>query len=237
MKKNNILFLLISSLFFFSCINDEGEGGTGSIEGYVYKVVHPDEVYNFKADTFPASKEDVYIVYGNDAVYGDKMDAHHDGFFKFKYLTKGLYKIYSYSTHPDGRKVAVIDTVILASGETKRTQDIYIHEGKSLDKSYIKGQVLVNYYDKGNLIAYQKTGAGIRVYIRVKGAPYFFDEVRAGADGIFMFEKLNPGEYEVYVLTEAIVTEVVSPVIQSVTITQKGVIEEIATPFVIVVNV
>jgi hypothetical protein len=155
----------------FSCINEEGEGGTGSIEGYVYKVVHPDGVYNFKTDTFPASKEDVYIVYGSDAVYGDKMDAHYDGFFKFKYLTKGIYQIYSYSSHPGGIRVPVIDTVILGSGETKRTRDIYIHEGKSLDKSYIKGQVLVNYYDDGQLIAYQQTGAGITPILGVNLSP------------------------------------------------------------------
>jgi len=234
-KKYFIPIICLVSLILFSCIDEEGEGGISVIEGKVYKVVHPNDVYSFKADTFPASKEDVYIVYGDEPIYGDKMETGNDGFFRFKYLTKGTYNIYAYSTNTDGRKIAVIDTVTVGSGKTVRVDNIYIHEGKSLETSYIKGTVLVKYYDKGfitNLIpAYE-----IRVYIKAKDALYHFDEIRTGINGAFMFQGLNPGEYEVFVLTELPGEKVLSPIIKSVTILKKGVIETIETPFEIIIN-
>lgn len=233
----NYLILLIGlvSLSLFSCVNEEGEGGVSVIQGKVYKVLHPDDVYSFVADTFPAAKEDVFIVYGDEPIYGDKMETGPDGFFRFKYLTKGTYYVYSYSTTPNGRKVAVYDTVTIGSGETKQIQNIYIHEGKSLDKSYIKGTVLVKYYDKGFITGLIPANE-VRVYLRVKGAPYHIDEVRAGSDGVFMFQNLDPGEYEVFVLTEQAGAKVLTPIIKSVTIIEKGVIETIVTPFEIIIN-
>ena len=67
-------FFLLPFLFAFllsSCLNEEGEGGTSVVQGKVYKVYHLNDSYSFEADTFPAAKEDVYIVYGNDDIYGD----------------------------------------------------------------------------------------------------------------------------------------------------------------------
>jgi len=234
-KSYFILIICLVSLVMFSCIDEEGEGGISVIEGKIYKIVHPDDVYSFKADTFPASKEDVYIVYGDEPIYGDKMETGNDGFFRFKYLTKGTYNIYAYNTTPDGRKTAVIDTVTVGSGKTITVDNIYIHEGKSLETSYIKGTVLVKYYDKGFITALTPAYE-IRVYIKVKDALYHFDEIRTGIDGVFMFQNLDPGEYEVFVLTELAGYKVLSPVIQSVTILKKGIIETIETPYEIIIN-
>src|SRR5690606_17912293 len=106
-----------------SCINQEGEGGTSTVQGYVYKIIHRDDVFDLNVDTFPAAKTDVYIIYGDDAVYSDKMEASHDGFFQFKYLTKGYYKVYAFSSFPDGRKEAVCDTVYVGRGSIVSTED------------------------------------------------------------------------------------------------------------------
>jgi hypothetical protein len=241
-----------------SCINEEGEGGISVVQGYVYKVLHEDDIFPIititkdtiksttgddsivitvdtvlKTDTFPAAKTDVYIVYGDEPIYGDKMETGYDGFYRFKYLTKGKYKVFAYSTLTNSRKVPVFDSVTVAYGESKNVRDIYIHEGKSLETSYIKGKVMATYYNKGFAVSVPTAAYGIRVYIRKLGALYQFDEVRTGLDGVFMFQKVEPGKYEVFTLTEDKNSEVVSPVIQSVTVSEKGVIMNIETPFYI----
>lgn len=233
--RKHLLLILILPAFIISCINLEGEGGTAMVQGYIFKVLHHDDVFDFEPDTFPAAKTDVYIIYGDDAVYGDKMEAAPDGFFQFKYLTKGTYRVYAYSSFPDGRKEAVYDTVFVNRGAIATTKDIYIHEGKMHDKSYIKGTLLANYYDKNYLINANVPAVGERVFIRKKDALYHFDDVRAGLGGIFMFQKLDPGEYEIFALTEDI-NEVVSPLVREVSIPETGIIVEIDEPIVIRVN-
>lgn len=228
------IFLLLP-LLLFSCINQEGEGGTSSVQGYVYKILHHDDVFNFNTDTFPAVKTDVYIIYGDDAVYSDKMETSHDGFFQFRYLTKGTYRIYAFSSFPDGRKEAVYDTIFVNRGGIVTTNDMYIHEGKMLDKSYIKGTLLARYYNKGSQLTDYIPAIGERVYIRKKGSLYHFDDTRAGLEGIFMFQKLDVGIYEVFALTEND-KEVVSPVIYEVSVTEKGVVVEIEEPLKIRIN-
>lgn len=234
--KSIIAFSLVLTTFFStSCIKDEGEGGTAAIEGRVFKVVHSNDNFTLKADTFPGSKENVYIVYGNDEIYGDKMEAGYDGLFRFRYLTKGRYYIYAYSTLPSGLKRAVMDTVDVASGKTGRTKDIYIHEGKAYETSYIKGTVIASYYYKGSL--YSTIPAyDMRVFIRRVGETYQFDEVRTGSEGVFMFQGLEPGDYEIFVLTEKIQVQELTPVYQRVTVSDKGVIVTMANPFQIIIN-
>ena len=234
MTKHTFLILLLP-LFLFSCINQEGEGGTAMVQGYIYNVLHADDVYNFEPDTFPAAKTDVYLIYGDDAVYGDKMEAAPDGFFQFKYLTKGTYRVYAYCSFPDGRREAVYDTVFVSRGAIATTKDIYIHEGKMLDKSYVKGTLLANYYDKNYLVEANVPAVGERVFIRKKDALYHFDDIRAGLGGVFMFQKLDPGEYEIFVLTED-ANDVITPIFREVLISDRGVIVEIDEPIVIRIN-
>ena len=255
--KNHFFFLIgLVSLSLLSCVDEAGEGGTSVIQGKVYRVLHPNDVYSFKTDTntvetdsfrtanyfidtdtLPAAKEDVYIVYGNQLVYGDKMETGYDGTYRFKYLTKGTYNIYAYSTSAEGLKLASFDTVTVKTGETKEAQNIYIHQGKMLDKSYIKGTVLARYYDKGYLVGYYDIPAcEARVFIRVKGAAYQFNEVRTGSDGVFMFQELDPGKYEVFVSTEKAGEKILTPVIVPVTIESKGIIKTIKIPFHIIIN-
>lgn len=237
MKKINILLLSLIALFSFSCVNNEGEGGTSIVEGKVFKVLHYNNIYTFDTDTFPAAKEDVYIMYGNQPIYGDKMETGFDGYFRFRFLTTGTYRIYAYSSFPDGHKEAVMDTVTVAYGKTATTQNIYIHEGKSLETSYIKGKVWVNYYDKGYLPPYPTPvpGCDVRVYIRRAGAPYHFDEVRTGSDGVFMFQGIQIGDYEVFVLTESAGEQILTPMQKNVSVTEKGSIVTVSD-FKIVIN-
>ena len=73
--------------------------------------------------------------------------------------------------------------------------------------------------------AIDKPAYDVRVFIRDKGASYHFDEVKTGIDGVFMFQGLASGGYEVFVLTENPTTELLTPVSQSVTIEKSGIIK------------
>ena len=195
--------IVLSALSFLlvSCNKDEGEGGTAVVEGKVMMVLHPDDDYNLHTDTVVAAKTDVFIIYGDEVIYGDDMETDAHGFYQFKYLKPGNYTVFAYSVLSTGEKVSVSQTVKVAAGKTVTFPTIYIHEGKAYGTSMIKGQVWATYIHKG-----ENSGYGWayehRVYIRKVGAPYHFDDVRVGAEGYFYFQKLLPGTYEIYTVTE-----------------------------------
>ena len=237
MRIKLIGILCISLLFFASCNKNAGEGGTGTVQGYVKLVNHPDDNYSLPADTMDAAKTDVFIVYGNSDFYGDDVETNDVGFYKFKYLTAGTYTIFAYSTLPDGNKVPVTATVSIGKGETANVPTIYIHQGKAYGTSIAKGKVYAMYYHndtyRGQGWAYEH-----RVYIRNVGDAYHFDDVRVGMDGVFAFQKLQPGEYEVFTFTENS-NEVLSPLIKTLTIENPGEIVEMEpdTTFVVRIQV
>lgn len=95
MLTRSILLSLFSLLFCFSCTKDEGQGGRATIQGKLYVLD-----YNLEGelkDEFYAPDEDVFIVYGDDAFYGDNVKTHYDGTYQFNFLQKGSYQIYAYS--------------------------------------------------------------------------------------------------------------------------------------------
>ena len=61
----------------------------------------------------------VYIIFGDDIGYGQRVKTNYNGEFEFKYLYKGHYSVYTYSldstlTDPSG-KVAVIKELEISS--------------------------------------------------------------------------------------------------------------------------
>lgn len=237
MKIKLILFLCMGILCFTACKKSEGEGGTGVVQGYVKMINHPDDDYTLPADTIDAAKVDVFIVYGNADFYGDDVETDDVGFYKFKYLTAGDYTVFSYSTLPSGEKIPVTASVSISKGETGHVPTIYIHSGKAYGTSIVKGKVWAKYYHnttyRGEDWAYEH-----RVYIRKLGDIYHFDDVRVGLDGIFAFQKLQPGDYEVFTYTENAV-EIPSPIIDTVKIENAGQILEMEpdTTFVVRIQV
>lgn len=93
MRHHLVLYTLISVLFF-SCKKPAGTGGNSSIKGTVMA-----EDWNSSLTTmryeYPAVDVDVYIIYGSDVSYGDKVKTNGSGEYEFKYLRKGTYKIYA----------------------------------------------------------------------------------------------------------------------------------------------
>ena len=237
MKIRLIGLLCIATLLFVSCKRNEGEGGTGTVQGYVKLINHPDDNYTLPADTMDAAKTDVFIVYGNSDFYGDDVETDDKGFYKFKYLTKGDYTVFSYSTLPSGEKVPVTASISIGKGETGNVPTIYIHQGKAYGTSIVKGKVYGLYYHndtyRGQGWAYEH-----RVYIRKAGDAYQFDDVRVGLDGVFAFQKLQPGDYEVFTFTENS-SEVPSPLIETISVENVGEIIEMEpdTTFVVRIQV
>ncbi len=91
----------VSLLSISSCKKSEGEGGKATITGKIWVKRYNDLGIAIPASLggeFAGAYEDVYIIYGDDATYGDKVQANFDGIYEFKYLRAGNYTIYSYSS-------------------------------------------------------------------------------------------------------------------------------------------
>ena len=92
--------ILTFVLITYACEKGPGRGGTSTIRGKV--IVHEyNKDFTIARDTFPGAKEDVYIIYGDDVVYGDRFEANYDGTYEFNYLREGHYKVFAYSKDPD----------------------------------------------------------------------------------------------------------------------------------------
>lgn len=204
-----------------ACNTDEGTGGTASIQGKVYKVIHADDDYDLSADTIVAAKQDVFIVYGDDGFVGDDLETGEDGSYRFRYLTAGTYTVYAYSELATGEKVAEKQTVTISRGEEATVPDIYIHTGKAYGTSMVRGWLRATWFDKNGNNLNTDWAYGERVYIQRYGEPYYFDDTRVGQNGIFYFQKLQPDTYIVYAIGQDPTnsTNVETPVIVSDTIT------------------
>ena len=236
MKKTiNVLLTIVAVALLSACNKGPGEGGTGTVQGFVKLVHHPDNDYSLTADTMPAAKTDVFIVYGDEAYFGDDVETNPDGMYRFEYLLPGEYTVYSYSTLPSGEKVAVDERVTLERGAVCQVPTIYIHDGKAYGTSIVKGRVHAAYYHNGS---YRGEGWACehRVYIRRVGDDIPFDDTRVGPDGYFAFQKLQPGEYEVFTVTQDF-NEVPDFVFQTISVDEAGMVYELEEQFEIIINV
>lgn len=230
--------LFAAALLLTACNKGPGEGGTGTVRGYVKLVHHPDDDYTLTPDTMAAAKTDVFIVYGDEPYFGNDVETNAEGMYQFEYLLPGAYTVFSYSTLPSGEKVAVSETVNMARGAVAQAPTLYIHDGKAYGTSIVKGQVMAAYYVKDDGVWYYHSEGPAyehRVYIRKAGEELYFDDTRTGVDGKFAFQKLQPGEYEIFTVTED-GDECPSLLFQSVSVGEAGQIYELEEPFVIRIN-
>lgn len=237
--RKTIVFLLVfvaMTLLFPACNKGPGEGGSGMVRGYVKLVHHPDDDYTLTPDTMAAAKTDVFIIYGDEQFFGDDVETNAEGMYQFEYLLPGNYTVFSYSTLPSGEKVAVSASVDLTRGALVQVPTLYIHDGKAYGTSIVKGRVHAAYYHNGS---YRGEGWACehRVYIRRMGEDIPFDDTRVGPDGYFAFQKLQPGEYEVFTASDDIGTEIPDFVFQSFTIDEAGQICELPEQFEVIINV
>lgn len=231
-----LMTLLALALILPSCNKGPGEGGTGTLQGYVKLVHHPDDDYTLTPDTMAAAKTDVFIIYGNEVHFGNDVETGADGMYQFEYLRPGDYTVFAYSTLPSGEKVAVYESVNLQHGAVMNVPTLYIHDGKAYGTSIVKGRVHATYYHNGSYRG-EAWACEHRVYIRRVGEDIPFDDTRVGPDGYFAFQKLQPGEYEVFTASDDITTEIPDFVFQTVNVEEAGQIYEIEEQFEVIINV
>ena len=231
-----LMALLALALILPSCNKGPGEGGTGTVQGYVKLVHHPDDDYTLTPDTMAAAKTDVFIIYGNEVYFGNDVETGADGMYQFEYLRPGDYTVFAYSTLPSGEKVAVYESVNLQHGAVVNVPTLYIHDGKAYGTSIVKGRVHATYYHNGSYRG-EAWACEHRVYIRRVGEDIPFDDTRVGPDGYFAFQKLQPGEYEVFTASDDITTEIPDFVFQTVNVEEAGQIYEIEEQFEVIINV
>ena len=100
-NKLKILALLIiigtgASLLLPSCGKEPGPGGKATIYGKVFVKDYNDE-FTILRESYYGPDIWVYLVYGDDRDYGDRIQTSYDGTYEFKYLYPGSYHIYVYS--------------------------------------------------------------------------------------------------------------------------------------------
>lgn len=197
------------------------------MEGYVYQVEHSDDNFSFKTDTFPAAKKDVYLIFGDSETdyFGDDVEADRYGLYRFDYLRKGSYIVYSYAEYADGRKEAISQKVKVGSGSNK-ADTIFVHTGKAHGTAMIKGSVYASFYDKKEKVD-EGPAIDADVYINRAGEEMFFDRIRVGDQGVFIFQKILPGKYEIWVTSEDPETRKLTPVKKTIEVVETGKVYEL----------
>lgn len=122
MKKILTLFVITGLFIITSCKKPAGEGGTSTIKGTVW-VTNYNSNFTVVNAEYPGADEDVYIIYGDEASYGDRIKAGPDGVFEFKYLRPGKYKVYVYSDDKEAFLAGDYEAppkAVFAEGEIKK---------------------------------------------------------------------------------------------------------------------
>ncbi|MFN5417216.1 MAG: hypothetical protein ACK5B9_09180 [Flavobacteriia bacterium] len=123
--RNLLLPLIIVFFSLLSCQKDAGEGGKASIKGFVWLKEYNGNFNSLELER-EAFDEYVYIQYGDDINYSDRIRTNYEGKFEFNYLRPGKYKVYVYSKDPND-KDNVSPTEMMAV-----IQDIEITEKKQV---------------------------------------------------------------------------------------------------------
>jgi len=211
------LFILLLALS--SCTNEEGLGGSSTIEGYVYSVYVYDDL---KKDTFPACMEDVQILY-SDSTELDRAKTGPTGKYKFEYLREGKYALCAYTKMPANNYNKPVMTSMKVSGNdhTYKADTLYIQDGKSIGMTYLTGTVIIRFYKKSTNELVREVPAfdQARVYLESKADISSLQDVRTNAEGKFIFSRLQPGEYKLSIPNERL-DETVSAASFDITISE-----------------
>jgi hypothetical protein len=126
----SVISLIMIGILALSCKKEEGIGGTSSITGKVL-VWQYNSNFTHLVEQYYATDEDVFIIYGDDPVYGDKVTTNYDGTFRFDYLREGNYTVFTYSkdsaNYPTKHMIPVIKHAkITGRKQTVQVGDILI---------------------------------------------------------------------------------------------------------------
>ncbi|HBW85212.1 MAG TPA: hypothetical protein DEF82_00210 [Crocinitomicaceae bacterium] len=124
----SILIFTAFLVVFSACSKYEGQGGAATIKGVVIE-----QRYNSLGNviaSYPAPDQDVFIIYGADnSFYDDDIKTSFDGSYEFRYMRKGIYRIFTYEdciTCPSGKKEIIREVEITKKNQEFIVDTIYI---------------------------------------------------------------------------------------------------------------
>jgi hypothetical protein len=136
-------YIIISCVVILaSCKKEAGEGGTSTITGRIIVHDYDAAFLNPTYVTYYPAGEDIFIIYGADhSTYDNDYKTTYNGTYEFKYLQKGKYRIFGYSTDSTGAyngtfnanrpKIPVFkDVEITSNHSTVTVPDIIILKNK-----------------------------------------------------------------------------------------------------------
>ncbi len=196
------LLMVFLLLVVVSCKKNEGKGGKLSIRGKVFANYY-NKTFTDKRYSEYVSDRDVFIMYGDETINGDDTKTSYDGSFEFKYLNKGKYKIYVYSTD----RATQLETVVIK--EVELTDDVTLEdfvidrEDKTYGKNVIRGKLYVDDYDDSfTFIEGSYYGMDEDIYLIKDGDSSYTDRVRTNYNGLYEFKGLRDGNYKVYAYSQ-----------------------------------
>ena len=84
-------------LFLSGCSKEPGEGGRAEIHGRVVEQRYSNNTQQPVGDPYPLADHRVFIIYGDGDFHDDDIQTGPDGTFKFRWLRKGEYTVYTLS--------------------------------------------------------------------------------------------------------------------------------------------
>lgn len=83
-----------AAILLGACEKQPGKGGSATIKGLIMVQEYNGDFTIKTGEPYPAQDVEVYLVYGDDEIYGDKFQTGFNGRFEFNYLQTGQYMVY-----------------------------------------------------------------------------------------------------------------------------------------------
>lgn len=90
-------FLTAASVLFTACSKEPGEGGRAEIQGRVIEQRYSTNTQQPQGQPYGKAEQRVYIIYGDGTFQDDDVRTNAEGFFRFPWLRKGDYTVYTIS--------------------------------------------------------------------------------------------------------------------------------------------
>ncbi len=119
-----LFMLMMMPMMMTSCKKEPGSGGKSAIYGKVF-VKDYNSTFTLLQESYYGPEIWVYLIYGDDRDYSERINTNYDGTWEFKYLRPGTYHVYAYSkdsTLQTNAPVAVIREVVVPN----KKQDIEV---------------------------------------------------------------------------------------------------------------
>lgn len=218
-------------LFAFSGCGTKGPGpgGTNTVIGKIVVEAY-NEDFSQLLQTYNAQDEDVFIIYGDDIAYGDKVRTSYDGSFEFPYLAPGSYKIYVYSEDSTLGLVNDDIAVVVEFEITGKRELIDLGTITTMNNNVdcnarVRGSVWYeNYNSTWTTILDSFYIPEEQVFLSLIGNSTY-ESTRTIYDGSYEFDDLCIGDYEVWIYSQDSTGESPTgevPVIDTISITKNN---------------